>query len=529
MVTKNFVSHLNNMENRNQTLALLKSTNTTHGLESPLAAVQTYTKLVQNRDEDVWRREGNKKTLELFHAAAKNIPAYKAFLKEHKVDSKNIKTIRDFAEVPETTKSNYIEKYSLEERSWNGVLDNQSLIATSSGATGEPTLWARNASQEIEATLTHNLLFTQLYEIEKLKTVAIIGFPMGAYVSGIATTIPSWLLTLKHPNLTIITVGNNKRQVLGLIKKMQKKYDQTLLIGHPFFIKDVLESGKDRGIQWGRSRVRAMFCSEGFTESWRTYVGNLIRTKTPERDVFSTYGSTELLLMGYENPFTILIRQIAEANPAFCEKVFGTNMLPQLFHYNPLLRHIETSKDGELLYSMQGGAPLIRYNLQDEGSIFSCKQIKKALSEQCPEWKKQLESIGWKQEWNLPLVALHGRSNNTIVFYAANIYPEHIHRALNAKSLLNSLTGKFVMKKSYIRKMDQKLTIHVELQEGVRISKVLQRNITKRVVQTLEKVNMEYLFLRENLDKDLVPEIILHKYQDEKYFPVGLKPKYILR
>jgi len=517
------------MKNRNQTLALLKSTNKTYELRSSLTAAQTYTELVQARTEDVWRKEGNKKALEVFHNAAKKIPAYKDFLKRNNVNPSKVKTIRDFAKVPETTKENYIQKYPLEERSWNGDLQSQSLIATSSGATGEPTLWARDAAQEIEATLTHNLLFTQLYEIEKLKTVAIIGFPMGAYVSGIATTIPSWLLTLKHPNLTIITVGNNKRQVLGLVKKMQKKYDQTLLIGHPFFIKDVLESGKERGIQWGRNKVRTMFCSEGFSEVWRTYIANILRTKTPEMDIFSTYGSTELLLMGYENPFTVFVRKLAEADSDFCKKIFGTNMLPQLFHYNPLLRHIETSKKGELLYTMQGGAPLIRYNLQDEGSVISYKKMEESLSKECPDWKKKLEKVGWKQEWSLPLVALQGRSNNTVVFYAANIYPEHIHRALSAKSLLNSLTGKFVMQKSYIRKMDQKLTIHVELQEDVRISKVLQENIKKRVVKTLEKVNMEYLFLRENLEKNIVPEIILHKYQSKKYFPPGLKPKYILR
>jgi hypothetical protein len=114
------------------------------------------------------------------------------------------------------------------------------------------------------------------------------------------------------------------------------------------------------------------------------------------------------------------------------------------------------------------------------------------------------------------------------VFYAANIYPEHVRSALDETRFLNKITGKFSMEKHYLRNMDQKLRIHIELQEKVKPSEIFAQVLQKSITTALERVNMEYSFLRQNLDKDLIPEVILHPYRDEKYFKPGLKPKYIL-
>lgn len=473
-----------------------------------------------------WLRQGERKALALFHAAAKRVPAYKDFLQKNGVKAAAIETSEHFSSIPYTDKNNYIKKYSLDERSWDGTVAHSALLAASSGTTGAPTLWPRGREQEAEAALVHEELFKDLYQIHKHKTLAIIGFPMGIYVSGVATTLPLFLTACKHPNLTIATPGNNKESVLKLIPLVRDSYDQVVLVGHPFFVKDVIETARAERISWGRAKIKSFFCSEGFSEEWRAYLSSHVKGSTPESDFFNTYGSSELLLMGYENPETILIKRTLERNEKMNSTLFEHHQTPSLFQYNPMIRYIEKSENSELLFTANSGIPLVRFNLHDAGKVLGREEVEAACDSKQGEIDKALKKAQW-HKWHLPFVALYGRSDHTLVFYAANIYPENIHKALNHKKFLGKITGKFQLEKSVQKNMDQLLNIHIELKKGIISTKKLSFDIQKNVLSTLEVVNMEYLFLRRNLQKDLVPRVVLHKYQDPEHFKPGLKPRYI--
>ena len=114
-----------------------------------------------------------------------------------------------------------------------------------------------------------------------------------------------------------------------------------------------------------------------------------------------------------------------------------------------------------------------RFNLKDEGAIIPFNRAKETVS------------LGRsKKIWNLPLVALHGRSDQSIVFYAANIYPEQIHEILNSKTLLSRLTGKFVMQKGYLENQDAYLEVNIELQQGKKASERLVAEIQNNLNQS---------------------------------------------
>ncbi len=454
-------------------------------------------KLYRTRSTNVWNKKGEAYALKCFHRAVNEVPAYSAFLKSHKIESDKIVSIADFAQVPETDKSSYIKEYPLGDRVVGG-LSAQSILAVSSGTSGQPTLWPRGGFQEADAAAVHFAIMSELYEIDKLKTLIIVCFPMGVYVSGMATSIPLLKIAEENDNITVITAGNNKEIVLQTIPKVIADFEQIVLVGHPFFVKDVLESGKRAGIRWGRGvKVRTFFCSEGFNEVWRDYLASLIENADPQKDFYNMYGSSELLLMGFETTHTIALRRAGG--------VLGVNP-PNIFQYDPTRCFIEVNSKGELLFTAWSGVPLIRYNLHDAGSVLG------------------VHSEG---SWKLPLVTLNGRSDHTLIFYAANIYPEHIHTALNKKDFLSKITGKFVMEKNYTASMDQKLIIHVELQDQVKVPATFAKQIKKRVIDTLLKVNMEYSYIYKNQDKDVEPKIVLHSYRNDKYFKVGLKPQYI--
>src|SRR5262249_54075971 len=115
------------------------------------------------------------------------------------------------------------------------------------------------------------------------------------------------------------------------------------------------------------------------------------------------------------------------------------------------------------------------------------------------------------------------------VLYAANIYPEHVHAALNNKKFLSQITGKFTMLLKPQKNLDNHLEVHVEMLPNAKLGKGLEKEVAAEVENKLKTLNMEYLFLTHHLDKDLRPRIKLWPYQHEKYFKAGLKPKYLIR
>ncbi|MEK7612510.1 MAG: hypothetical protein AAB407_04165 [Patescibacteria group bacterium] len=487
-------------------------------LPSSKLDISIFEKSLRTLSEGEWVRRGERKALKLFHHASLRVPAYKHFLKTNGVKSDKIKTIADFRNLPITDKHNYINKYSIKDRSWDAKTIQNKLIAVSSGTTGSPQLWPRGTYQELEAVILHELIYRYLFGMDTRSTLAVICFPMGIYVSGIATTIPTFTISEKGYPLTIITSGNSKSEVLKAIQTLHMEYDQILLIGHPFFIKDVIESGVKEGVPWKKLNVRAMVCSEGFNEEWRNYLLKMLGKNLSSFDLINTYGSSEMLLMGFETPITISIRRAAEKNKTLCQNIFKLDTPPNLFQYNPLMRYVESVGD-ELIFTSQSGIPLIRFNLHDRGQILSSDII------------KHFPDIKLKQ-WNLPLISLIDRSDNTIVFYAANIYPENIRNILNHKQFLGFLTGKFTMRKINAPKMEQILEINIELRDATKTNNKLIRNVKERIVKMLPKINAEYAYILEHYKKGkkhLVPKIKLWPYQSEPYFKPGLKPRYIFK
>ncbi len=491
--------------------------------------IEDFERLLKEKDEDFWRQKSEERALTLFHVTAERVPAYKDFLKKQNINHARIASIKEFETLPVLTKKNYIQKYPPPALCLDGDISGSTLVAISSGTSGEPTFWSRGAYQEFEAAVTHELLYRSLFEIDKYKTLLVIGFPMGIYVSGIATLLPSERVAQKGYHLTIAPVGNNKADMLRIVKFLKDEYEQIVLVGHPLFIKDVIETGSAENINWAQRRLRMMFCSEGFSTEWREYVIKAAGIPFSLRNVVSTYGSSELLLMAYGTPLCALARAVAEKNPQFRDQVFGEGSMPFLFQYNPLLRYIE-SIDNELVFTSASGVPLIRYNVQDRGKTLGFSEIFSPLKNSGADFESSTkEEVHIKTPWQLPFVTLQGRSDDAVVFYAANIYKEHVQQALGYEPFLKHITGKFTMEKGYLKNMDEYLDIHIELRNGVKAEENLAQTIQKYLVYYLQKINLEYRDASSRLGKDLRPRIKLWPYQDQTYFKAGVKPRYIIK
>lgn len=477
---------------------------------------------LSQKNEAFWIHAGERRALKIFHAAAERVPAYKNFLQKNNVRHGKIKTILDFRAVPLTDKKNYVSAYPLKDRAWGGKIESSKLTASSSGTTGSPNYWPRSGEQEFEAALTHELLYKNFFNIHKQKTLVIIGFPMGVYVSGMATVLPSYLVAQKY-RMTVISAGNNKAEVLKAVKNLHQLYDQIILVGHPFFIKDTVETGNAEGIPWKKIHLNLMFCSEGFSEPWREYLMKEAGIKNKIGQTLSTYGSSELLLMAYETPVSMALKELGEKNQSVNEKIFTRHHTPSVFQFNPMSRYIETVRR-ELIFTSASGLPLIRFNLRDSGITFPLSKALTTLEQYSPNWQSRAKNFPL---WRLPLVALWGRSDYTIIFYAANIYPEHILAALHQTQFLKLLTGKFTMRKGSLKNMDEYLEINLETRQKIKNTPKLRAQITADIFNKLKSINSEFADASSRFGGKTVPHIKLWTYQHDKYFKPGLKPRFI--
>lgn len=493
-----------------------------YDFETPLLA-----KALVTEGENYWQRVGETRVLRLFHAMVARVPAYRDFLKKNGVRSAKVQTIADYKSLPTLSKKTYVQKYALEDRCWDGELSEDSLIAVSSGTTGEPTFWPRGEYQSFEQSVVHELLYREWFNLAERKTLLIIAFPMGMYVSGIATTIPSWLVACKKYPVSIVSVGPQKNEIYK-IAKLYDRYDQTVIIGHPFFVKDVIESGVKQSIPWSKMNLKMMFCSEGFNEDWRKHVSNLAGINSSQNALFNTYGSSEMLLMSYETELSVKIRQLASESKKVLQHLFSPDkQVPNFFQFNPFLRYVE-SVDDELTLSCASGVPLVRYRTNDRGKVHTFNDVINACQENLSktEWQK-LNTLASKS-WNLPFMSLSGRADSSIVYYAANIYPEHIRPAVETPALFKKITGKLLMRVTENKHHDQVLNIDVELCEKVKPSNALRRNIEKKIYNTLRALNSEYAFIDVHIHRDTKPKVHLRQNRDPKFFPPG-KPKWIQR
>jgi phenylacetate-CoA ligase len=83
-----------------------------------------------------------------FERAREQVPAYVAFVAEHGGEVTVRGLTPDFSRVPETTKENYVQRRSVEERCVGGRLPERgTVIDESSGTGGEPSNWVRGPEE----------------------------------------------------------------------------------------------------------------------------------------------------------------------------------------------------------------------------------------------------------------------------------------------------------------------------------------------------------------------------------------------
>lgn len=484
---------------------------------------------LKTKPESYWVKRGERMALTLFREMSQRVLAYKDFLKKNDFDPKQVRTIEDFRRIPLIDKDNYLRQYPREMLCWDGEFSNrQWVISTTSGSTGEPFYFPRTDLQDEYYTLTAELYLRENFQIQNKTTLYIDAFAMGAWIGGMFTYEAIKRIAEKGYALSIITPGVNKAEVINSVRKLGEDFDQVIIGCYPPILKDIIDLGIESGLQWEKYNLGVIFSAEGFSEGFRDYVAKYGRLANIYTSTLNHYGTVDLGTMSHETPAAIMIRRQAVEAPRLFKTLFGditkqptlTQFVPEQFYFEEV--------NGGVVCSSYSGLPLVRYDLKDHGGVATLRGIEDVYRAHGLVLRDELARAGLaKKLWNLPFVYVYERSDFSVTFSGAQIYPEEIRRALLEKELESKVTGKFTMMSGYTKNAKNFLSINVELMRGVVPSHELVKRITKIVVARLLKENSEYRVLYGEYRSALNPRVKLWPNEHPKYFSGKGKQKWV--
>jgi len=480
---------------------------------------------LKQKPSEYWLKRGEEKAISLANFSLQKTPAYQKFIKNNSLSIKKINSIEDFKKLPFIDKNNYLRKYPYKELFPEDYLSKTTTFSSTSGSTGEPFYFPRGEEQDAQYEYIAELFLKNQIEIDKKKTLAINGFGLGIWIGGIFTYKNFNKIAAKGHPLAIAPTGTSKEIFLKTFLKTADLFDQIILMGYPPFLRDIIDEGKDFGIDWSKYQIKILTATEGFTEKFRDYLVKKTGINNKYLDIINIYGSVELGTMAHETPLSVLIRNLAVTNKKLFATLFpNTNLQPTLAQYHPYLTFFE-EVEGQVYASGFGSLfPLIRYQFHDKGGVITFQDMISKLN----DLKIDIYEICRQEKIDhtilkLPFVYVYERSDFVVILRGANIYPENIKIALQNEDLEKLVTGKFTMIKKENVNLDEYLEINVELKKEVKKRGINKKLIEKIILNTLNEINSEFHYLYTTEGKKVAPRIALFNYEDPKYFAPNIK------
>ena len=484
---------------------------------------------IYSRKSIYWKKEREKKLLELFHLCAVKVKAYKDFLRKARVSTGDVKTFEDFQKVHPVSKDNYLRSYPWEKLCMPGSLIEQSLVLTStSGSTGRPFYFPRNGLLDVQSSIYHQMFLKNSNIDVHKSTLVLVCFGMGVWIGGVITYQAFKSISERGYHMTILTPGVNKREIFEALKNIGPKYDQIILCGYPPFMKDVVDEAKSNGINWHDFNIKMVFAAEAFSEKFRDYIHKKTGMKDIYRDSMNIYGSADLGTMAEETPVSILIRRLAIKNKNLYKKLFNqATRLPTLAQYNPQFINFECTNNN-VYCTGDNVLPLVRYEIGDNGGVLDFSDIENIFNEEGIDLRQEIKNANIMDTVaELPFVYIYERTDLSTKLYGAIIYPEYIKAALQNSDLEKYITSKFTMYIKHDEKQNVYLEINAELKAGINESQWLKDEVTKKIYAELIERSAEYKNNAHMMPGKVEPRIVFWPHEHPLHFQTGIKQKWV--
>jgi phenylacetate-coenzyme A ligase PaaK-like adenylate-forming protein len=373
-------------------------------------------------DPEVIEQQAEAAVLRAFRSAAAEVPAYRHLLKARGVDPDAITDIAAFRSRVPTVDKAIFSTYRIDQMCRGGSLAEMTSVIPSSGSSG---VFGFNVQTTADAQLGAEMAdwaFEYCLRISQRRTLLVNAYPMGLQVP---TKLP------------VANTGVNADAALAIVKAFGPRFDQLVVVAQPLFAKRLVEEGRGQNVDWASLRTTIVTGGEGFVESWRSYMAQLVGIPDADRPadalIASTMGVGELgINLFHEIPETIPIIRRAYRDAALRRALFGDGprQCPHLFVYYPMRTFVEElpipgQPLGELAVTMAGPdsqMPLLRYRTGDLARRIPYRTLEAILARHAPDLAPP--------KLRLPLVAVFGRERDRLEVAGVAVTPEAVKEAL---------------------------------------------------------------------------------------------------
>lgn len=429
---------------------------------------------------------GALKAYGVYQKARRTCPAYRDFAKAARVGANCA-----FIDIPPTSKENYVKKYTIEERCYGGAIPiHGTVIDESSGSSGAPNNWVRGPEERARATRSLQLGYQLMFG--NRSNFLLNCFALGPWATGMN-------VSMSLANVGILkSIGPDQAKLENTLRHFGTRY-RYLIFGYPPFIKQFVDT---TALDLRAYELHAIVGGEGIAEPVRAHLEEYFRT------VRSSYGASDLEInIGTETSLTVALRRLCSANSNLCTLLFQRPSVPMVFQYNPLDHFIETTLEGELLFTITRlgtAAPKIRYNLHDLGGVFTFDWFRERLKGANAELPAMKGPVS-----HFPLLYVWGRSDMTVPFYGAKVSPADVEAALACDLDLAHIVNSFQMSRIDDAAGNPQLVVHLECLSGVPMPSDAA-DLRDRLYENLRRVNQDFrevtkMFGPEKLLVDISP------------------------
>ncbi len=414
--------------------------------------------------------------------ARRRVPAYRSLVDSSRGrDDPRLPATERVRLLPITDKETYIKVFSTEDRCLDGRIPMTGTeIDESSGSSGTPYNWVRSARELHE-------LHCEMSQFARYlcgnNVITINGFSMGAWATGVNVG------EALRSNGMVKSTGPDVDKILHTLRFFGPGYPY-IITGYPPFLKHLLDVGDESGFEWSAYRLFGIVGGEGMNERLRSHLEQRFKA------VYSAYGASDLDMgVAGELPLTVWIRRQASADRRLQTELFGDDpRLPMVFQYNPLDYYVESNAAGELIITINRLSvlsPRIRYNIHDAGGTMPFDTLLARLRDfgldPITACRRPEQPV-----FRLPFLYLFGRSDSTISYMGANIYPEDVEQALFADPNDASRLGDYCLELVDIGGGEHRPCVHVEVVNGTIADAALADRLQKRVLERLLANSLDF-------------------------------------
>jgi len=453
------------------------------------------------------KRIGLLRARAVYLKASKDCPAYRSFLETEEYREKRGWTLSD---LPITTKENYVRKYAIADRCYHGKLPAAGVVIDeSSGSSGVPNNWVRSAEEREDVKRILQLNYQLIYHDSGC--ILLNCFALGPWATGMNVS-----MSLVDVGI-LKSIGPDQRKLENTLELFGRDY-RYLIFGYPPFIKTFVDTTP---LDLERYRMDLIVGGEGISEPLRTHLLQHFQS------VISSYGASDLEInIGVETDLTIKLRRLCMKDRELSLALFGREMPPMIFQYNALDYIIENTATGELLFTIgrqTSAAPKLRYNLHDLGGTMTHKQLAQRLTAKGIEIRELANP-----QSRFPILFVYGRSDLTVPFFGAKVYPTDIEEIINADPSLVRQINSFQIASYEDEAINRRLKIRLETVKDLRSVLAPPELLHQIFFEGLCRVNQDFREVTKMFDRSCV-EIEIYGFEQGPFSErdIRIKNKYV--